>query len=624
MKFPSLAPALVLGLTLTGCLKQSQDPQPSQDPCVGALAPRSSMSTGNSWIFDPDPMVASNNPILSPASVKLDSYRSPASLDRLTGRGVLEGQFVDVRNGLLCREGYLAQDSKNQFLYPHSDPRFQEAMSYVWGDRYRAMLAGAGALEPNATAPMRIVAHCMRDDNAYYVRHEDQAGTIAQKVCLGDSVATPGASYADDATVVVHELQHATTVNSYSLTQELNTFFYDESGALNEAISDFSALAFLEPSLPASFDPRLFSRWALGTFMPGQSSERGAHWCPAYDSDHGRGCRNSRLDTTSWSGFSGSANTVSYVYPDGLGWPFADNFRPAGSVRQAFTDYPSQEEIHNAGILMVGALYDAFVALRSNHGGDSDFAHGMMAVAIKQALLRSPKPTLANLSPVTLRGFSSDLVAAAGVMGWSSPDVASLTSALTARGLIGGPELASGWAMPGPGISPNPGVLLVDDPNRLRGWLLYWLGSDPNVVQQGISTGLNQRLDEGETAAIWFDIGNRSELTAGGLLLTVTSQDPGVTFLDGNYNVGAISAQQAQIRYGKVNGSGVVRALSPEVPTGTSYFQTNPAFASSPFTGLWIRAAKSGSLKGKTVHFQVRIEISNGATETLDFPLAIP
>ena len=59
-----------------------------------------------------------------------------------------------------------------------------------------------------------------------------------------------------------------------------------------------------------------------------------------------------------------SPNTISYVYPDGVGWPYANEYGKHFSAGQAYLQFKSQEEIHNAGILMLGALWDVYSAIR--------------------------------------------------------------------------------------------------------------------------------------------------------------------------------------------------------------------------------------------------------------------
>src|SRR5205823_2556034 len=123
-------------------------------------------SSGSSRVFYPDPIVDSGNATLSPTSRKLDDYALPMILDHLDGRGVLAGTYVDVRNGVGCGGRFGAYDAKNNFVYPHSDSRFQEAMAYYWGDQYRASLATAGYNVPAEL--VKIIAHCVSEDNAFF------------------------------------------------------------------------------------------------------------------------------------------------------------------------------------------------------------------------------------------------------------------------------------------------------------------------------------------------------------------------------------------------------------------------------------------------------------------------
>jgi hypothetical protein len=615
--FPKAAAVLTLalGAAAGGCAKKVPDVAGS---CAKDIGETVAGPGGEAFVFVPDPMTSAGNLNLSPSSLRLDDFRTRVAVERLGGRGVLEGQYVDIRNGVSCKEGFGAQASDNLFLYSHSDPRFQEAMSYVFGDRYRHSLDAAGYLMP--LEPVRIVAHCELRDNAYYIRGRDMMGRVVEKVCLGDSQATPGASYADDAAVLVHELQHATTVNTYSPVLELNRYWYDEAGAINEAISDFMALIFLAPDA-GSLDPRLFSRWALGTFIPQHVGTRGTHKCPVYDSDYPN-CGGFRSDA---SGFSAGGNTVSYVYPDGLGWPYANNFRAPGYVKSAFTDYGGQEEIHNAGMIVAGALWDVYEALKSNRGGDASAAYIASARLVHETIRHLPMPTPLERSPVTFRELGQQLVSAAGLLSMPAADVSAITAALTARGLVGGPSVPAGWAAAGPGEPVTPGVRIKDNPLALKAWLLQ-MGFDPSLITQGVGTK-NDRLDPGEVVAIWFDVRNTSVLTAGGLQVTITSESPYVTFPATLPNDGAISDSQVQIRYGKVNGSAIVAALTSSnpsfhVPTGTTYFLTNPAFGDFPTTAVWLKVAPEAP-HGQVANLKVEIVPTNGAAATVDFPVTI-
>lgn len=562
---------------------------------------------------------------MGPQSSSLDSYRASKDLSHLGGHGVLEGDYVDIRNGLKCSEGFNAFSAKNEFMYSHQSDSFQEAMSYYYGDSYRTALDGASVLLP--TDPVMIVAHCMLEDNAFYTRYIDANGVTQKRVCLGDSVTTPGASYADDASVVVHELQHATTIDSYSVSAELNQFWYDEAGAINEGVSDFMALSFLEPIVPLFDDPALFSRWALGTFDPHYAGERGAHTCPEYDPQYPT-CRDLSAGGTL---FSAAANRVSYVYPDGLGWPYGRNFTGPGFVRNAFRTYTAQEEIHNAGAIATGALWDAYLKVKALRS-DSASAFQAMSQVTMTAIKQLTKPSTHHRSPVTFTEFGDKLAAAAdATSGVSAAESTAIKAALRARGILDAPQVPSGWLTVGPGQGPVVGMKIMDNPIALKSWVLAMgvPGTDVADFAQSVSTGNNGRLDAGESVIVWFDLGNSTAVTAGGIELTVQALDPEITFLNENYNFGLIDSENAQIRYGKVNGSAIVASLNDSansalnVPTGNSYFQTDPHFDQKWTTALWVHVSPTAA-HGKNLRFQVTASPANGPASTTIFATTVP
>ncbi|MEO5971476.1 MAG: hypothetical protein ABIQ95_16250, partial [Bdellovibrionia bacterium] len=330
----SLFPLSLIGIS---CNSEPTATTPAVPPHPSAACAPLKTSTGagalgTAKVFFPDPIVRSGDPGLLPVSVKLDDYLEAVQLSHLNGSGVLKGTHIEVLNGIKCEYKFGAFDAKNQFTFSHSDWRFQEAMAYYFGDTYQTYLESIGYLRAGGFGqyrelsssyipdPVQIVAHCELNDNAYFIRGTNSAGKMIEQVCLGDSVRTPGAFYGDDAIVTLHELQHATTSDSYSPTQDLNQLFYDEAGSLNEAVSDVMGLIYTADKLDDKFDPRVFSRWALGTFDPKGSHLRGAHKCPVYDSRY--------PSCDGFPGFSipqGSNNnqtTISYVYPDGMGWPY--------------------------------------------------------------------------------------------------------------------------------------------------------------------------------------------------------------------------------------------------------------------------------------------------------------
>ncbi len=614
---------LLLLWCLTGCLGNASDQkQLSNVYCAPRTLVQKTGSVGKALTFLVDPIVASGNVGLLPTQSGLGNFISQVDLKNLNGTGVLAGKYLDVRSNyfdsfsqLACDEWYGAFDVKNNFNFSYGDPRFQEGMTYSAGDQFRSTLDQAGYLQPQSS--VRVVVHCMKEDNAYYSPERDARGNIIlHRVCLGDSTITPGASYADDGVVAVHELQHATTGMTYSSQDDLNQFWYDEAGSANEAISDFAGLIWAAadvPDLENPLDPRVFSRWALRTFVPGRESTRGAHLCPAYDPDYPR-C---------------TSALIKYNYPDGLGWPYAKKSfsGPVYDAKNAYLKYSFQEEIHNAGVLLAGALYDVFDALRSNYNGSYEQAKIAVTRILLESLKHLPKPTIGNLSPVSFRGIASSMASSVSALGLSQADQTAVIQSLTQRGLVGGVQLKSDWATAQTGEVPQ--VKILDHPLKLKIWLEQ-MGSDSRLITHGIETGNNGKLDPGEVVALWFDIKNHSETTAGGVFLDVTIQ-PGdekyISFLDRNTNIAGISVTQAQILYGKVNGTDIVRTLNNadpnlNIPIGNTYSTTNPFYSSSFRTALWVKVDSSAP-HGTVVHFNVGAQPSNGQISQVTFATTI-
>ncbi len=666
----------VLGLSLVSCADKNTDiahnasspvgpgsgpnsnaapPQVISPLCAPPFPNASAGSQGKSNVFMIDPIVSSGNQNLMPNSSGLDQYVTPVALTNLNGLGVLDGSLVSIRNRVNCADGFGAYDEKNQFLYSHSDFRFQEAMSYYYSNIYQGRINQNGFLI--STDPVVILAHCESVDNSYFTKDQDQSKKIARgrefnEVCLGDSNWTSGAYYADDAQVVLHELQHAATVDNYSPVINLNQFSYDEAGDLNEGISDASSLAFTDVLLPpgSSFDTKLFSRWALGTFNsnPNHNSVRGAHRCPMYDS--------SFPNCTAYPAFTlpsdanGNKTSISYVYPDGLGWPFPNNYKSQNmvAVSTIYQSFASDEEIHNDDVIIVGALWEIYSSLKQNRQGDAGKAFNLFQKLVLESVRHLPLPTSANRSPVTFIRFSNQLVSTANLLTeLTVNDRSAIVQVLKDRGLYNMPTLqTASWVGVGPGTfkqkpySPTPGVFIQDNPQVLAKWLRQ-LGIDSIAVPQGLETGLNSTLDPGELAVIWFDLQNNDDLTVGGALLTVTSTDPDIQILDARFNVsyrGDVHKNQTQIMYGKINGKTMGTLLNPVenstqtgftfTTSGNTYFTTDPLFGIYSRTGVWIKA-NANVPHGKVINFEIQAIPANGSAEvqanptTVVFPVTI-
>lgn len=624
-------------LTLSGCGRDEKVIIPEKvERCAPEQPSASAGSQGNATVFMPDPISSSKDITLSPNSTSLDNFRVAVNLSHLEGKGVLKGPYVEVLNRLNCDDKFGAYDIHNSFNYSHSDGRFQEAMAYYFGDLYQSNLKEYGYLV--TSQPVKIIAHCMLEDNAYFTRSFDLKGNRIEEVCLGDSVTSPGASYGDDASVTVHELQHSTTVNNYSVTQYLNQFWYDEAGALNEAISDFMSLIFTDAMVPSEsgLDFRIFSRWALGTFDSSTSHLRGANRCPMYDSSYPN-C--DHFPSFQVKGGANKRTDISYVYPDGMGWPYADRYGNRHSAKKTYMQYPSQEEIHNADMLMLGSLWDVYEGVKNNHAeSPAEVTRILSQLVLESVRNLPPSNQETNHSPVSFIGFASNMVATMDhIQGIQSADKIAIRNALKERGLYNVSQLTEGWMEVGSGTNfripytETPGIHVMDDPILIKKWFSQMLDKpDARDLEILDYQTANDKLDPGDIAAIWFDIQNDQSLTAGGVLLTVTSTDSDISIMSEGTNIGylTLSAEnQTQIMYGKVNGTSIVEQLNTpsaatSVPMGNSYFKTNPFFNRTWRTAIWVRVSPLAA-HGKVVDLEVRAEPSNGVAEIKSFPVEI-
>ncbi|OFZ78929.1 MAG: hypothetical protein A2583_12555 [Bdellovibrionales bacterium RIFOXYD1_FULL_53_11] len=615
---------LFAALAASSCSKNEEEKneEAAGSSCIENPAGEpTSNSTGAAFSFLPDPMADAANATLSPTA-GLDEYRKPVTLERLNGRGLLEGKFADVRDLMNCNGGYNARDGANKFTYSQSDPRFQEAMTYHMADSFIARL-DANSCNTFKTQ-VRLYAHCI-PDNAYYSRGKTDSGQTVEYVCIGDSSRLLGASFADDAMVGVHELQHGITVNAYSSDVDMNVLYYDEAGALGEALSDFAAISFFKSDVPENLDQRLFSRWALGVIKPvkdrGMKGLRGANRCPMYDSAFRTGCSNFRAGT---AGFSSKNNTISYVYPDGMGWPFPDNYSGPAYVKTVFESYRLQEEIHEAGLVVTGALYDAMEALEAGYGYEK--ARDFMQKLVVSALKHLPKPSGGVPDAgITFIEFARTALewAETSEVGLTAQDKAKVAAAFEARGLYHFRQVPKNWAA-------GSAIRIIDSPVLLKNWLAN-MGVPGTAIPQGANGALNDKMDPGEVVVLWFNIENLSEVTAGGLLLEVASDNPNVTFLHDQegriINYGYVNPVTAQIRYGKINGSAIVDAIndganvSTHIPVGTAYFSTNPFYDSNFFTALWVKVSGAAA-HGEKAGFTVVVRPANGEPDGSGRPAA--
>jgi hypothetical protein len=594
----------VLTSILSGCGKKSPEGETLTQDEVPYCANKTEFSrvagtSGTGLVFDLNPQVSANDPSLLPTSPKIENLAAPVKLERLLGYGILNGEFVDVRNGLCEKSSIGAFSEENNFSYPHSDPRFPEVMSYYYGDQYRKVTQDAGVLLPED--PVIVLANCPIEDNAFFTRDLNDDGTFRNIVCLGGSsiFSSQKATFADDAHVVIHELQHAQSTYSYSPKLGINRLIYDEGGALNEAISDVVGLMNTYERNSSAFDVKRFSVWGLGSlFGTDGDFSRGAHRCPTYDPTYPR-CTNYKSDS---SGFSTETNTVSFNYPDGMGWPYAGFYSGARAVRNAFVENKSHQQIHQSSIVMTGALYEVFEIFVKSRSDVSTVREFMMKV-ISRSLQRLPKPNkVISVSPITFPGFFMEVVSAADFYGASSGELTEVKRIGEERGLYDAPQLGPNWA---------------------------------NVIGMRFeeisgSAKYDGKLNPGDVGRVWFNIQNVDSLTAGGVLVDFKVPDgSAIEVISEEMNDGFVSDQQAMIRYGKVNGTAIVSALnstdvSRSLPLKNDYFGTyttqdgNAAYQDS---GIFIKVKKGASPGPQSA--QLRLVPANGPEVILPITIEV-
>ncbi|MBC7386704.1 MAG: M36 family metallopeptidase [Cryobacterium sp.] len=567
-------------------------------------------TTGQGLAFELDPMIASGNATLSPASSLIGNYTSSVSLANLQGYGNLKGTYVDVISDK-CNESYGSYSDSNDFRYPHSDERFAEVMSYYHGNRFRSELAASSSLLPASTFLM--IANCNVKDNAYY---SPPYGSQPPFLCMGySSTYSATTSFSDDAEVIYHEMQHGVTGHAYSMSEDFNKLNFDEAGTMNEAISDFVALMQSDAALVSPFANTDFSRWSLGQFFS-TNSERGASKCPLWAAGYSGGCT---YFNKSASGFSSLNRYVSFSYPDGLGWPYAGPATGA-TLKSVYQDpYASFEEIHQAAPVFSGALFDIFLAIKAS-SGDGPATKRRLIRLVVETIKTLPKYSVSNPSPVTMPLFATSLlsVASGSTAGtFSGSEQTAMSSALSARGLTNLTSIADGWAAKGPG-----GIAVQ------AGTFYYETASTSGVR--------NYKMSPGDTGMLWFDVMNSQSTTAAAPLLKVTISDSTKATFVNNLakNPGYINSTTAFVRYSKINGSAIVTAMntgSAAQQTGITNSYFGPAVGAGvvPFgvnqdTALYV-SIPSGAGTGSSVTFTVEVDTANktSATSSVTFPVTI-
>ena len=147
---------------------------------------------GEAHVFDPNPIATSGLPNLRDGD-PVEDYRVWVPVSRLEAGGALRGKWVRVGSDL----GPEANESNHVYDYVSTDPRFEQAMAYVHGDRsfqHAEELGFLGLL----SEPIGIVVHGTRLDNSWY-------SPPTREIIFGSG----GVDDAEDGDIILHETGHA-------------------------------------------------------------------------------------------------------------------------------------------------------------------------------------------------------------------------------------------------------------------------------------------------------------------------------------------------------------------------------------------------------------------------------
>lgn len=219
---------------------------------------------GAALVFDPNPVVTSGRGDLRDG-VDVDQYRRLVTVPRLDGSGYLHGRLVEA----ITDRPPDAREPGFLFAYSSRDPRFEEAMAYVFGDRSlaRADSLGFTGLFPR---PLRMRLHATEADNSWYSRP-------TREIVLGDG----GVDDAEDADIILHETAHAlhdALVPGFGNgdTRAIGEGFADFWAASltgEPCIGDWDATSYSPPCLRRADEPATWPAW-----LNGQPHHDGAIW----------------------------------------------------------------------------------------------------------------------------------------------------------------------------------------------------------------------------------------------------------------------------------------------------------------------------------------------------------
>lgn len=352
-----------------------------------------SVAPGFGRILEDNPIILSGNPNLSP-DVNLSTLLTNRQ-EYITNRQFLEGECTQIPG--ICYEvkkdevTAKIQSTSTRWAYPPTSTEFLQVNTLGHMNRMIGLFQNNlkssfenrtfNAQGPSVigyrtalpftlysnrahwkTTPLVGFADSGVQDNAFF-------SPATFSMALGQDSIFPQVKFAQDPTVIYHEIGHALVAvksnirnknSSLPLTSDLGYYFYDEAGAINEGIADFYSYVMNGRAH--------FGEWALGRFIR-QSR-------PLSESDplHAAGITKTREGRLAYPAF------LSY-----------DPNRPEGSF----------EDIHYAGQIISHYLVALTEMLKENCNMNHSDAAGAVVYMMTE--------TIAELGDLTARGSDHNL-----------------------------------------------------------------------------------------------------------------------------------------------------------------------------------------------------------------------
>jgi len=549
----------------------------SKDGCASKQTKAKTDQKGIGNIFNSDPKTGSRFDQIK-IEDDLNRYTVKKEIENLDGTGRLSGKNVQVVSGLYCNQKFHAFDQSNDFSYYWGHESFEEVMGYFYGDQYLSFIEKLGI--KNNFKFFKLDVHCNEPNNAYFTTKSEKKNQYGF-VCLGNSSLHPKAFYAQDAQVIIHEIQHGITLSSYSDKEILNQFTYDEAGVLNEGISDFTSLVYFDDE-SNDYRKRFFSPWALGGFSVGENRSRTVIPCPRDAIDF------PKCSSFHSGDFSYKEKKVFYAYPDGLGLSLS-----------------GQEILHNIhknSVIASGALFDVYLALKKHYG--LDIAKKKSISLVHSVLKALPKPWENGIkSPVTLVIFFAE-ISKQLEKSENESVFSDVVSVLKKRGFLKSKAVTGAWVK-------FKNYKVVDSITRLSRFA-HELGFESEKIDQ-FKMNNDGILNSEESALVYLNFENISLFTAGGIQVNVKIDSNLAQFIKGPLNEGYVNEKEVQFQIAKINGNQDIFQF------GNTFFETDPFFLNTPERGLWI---KTNSFHQRSeLSLIVSLNPSNGDTEVLNVGL---